>query len=315
MLMSDAEHTIRYLPNQMIDTEKWDTCIASSQLPLIYATSVYLNGMCPHWDALIFGDYKAIMPLPWNRKWMVKYVYSPYFVIAGGMFGKEITEDIFRKFIMAVPKSFSYVDLDLNELNFFQSIFSQEALSFRQRRNTILSLHQPYTTIFSAYSSQAKRKLKKAAGYHFSVDKSLQIEKVIALYKQYYGKQDSVVLRFNFSNMIALLTGKLAPQTKTYTLSFPDGNICAFYLLLFDENYVYWLLGGSTTRGKEAVAFYHLTDVVIQDFANTPRMFRFEGSDHDGIHFFNQQFGGQTVLYPRININRLPWPFRHLKGE
>ncbi len=313
MTKKDTEYHIRYLPNHLVDKQKWDACISSSDLPLVYAKSVYLDEMCRRWDALVLNDYEAVMPLPWNKKWLLAYVYSPYFVIAGGLFGRGISERLLLAFIAAIPQQYRLIDLDLNEHNFFPDALSVEHILCRQRRNTWLSLKHSYEHLFSNYSTGAKRKLKKANSYHFSIDKSKQVKKVIALYKQHYKNQDSVVSRFGFTKMIALLDGKLADQTRTYILSFPDGEVCAFYLLLYDDNFVYWLIGGSTGKGKEAAAFYYLTDAVIRDFSNSNRTFRFEGSDHEGIHFFNSQFGGQTVYYPHIKINRLPWPLRHLK--
>lgn len=313
MTKTDTEYNIRYVRNRLIDKGKWDACILSSDLPLIYATSTYLDGMCHQWDALITDDYAVVMPLPWKKKWMLAYVYSPYFVIAGGVFGKEVSEALLTAFIKAIPHRFLLIDLDLNERNFFPDTLLKDNILFKQRRNTWLPLNRSYEDIFADYNTSVKRKLKKAASHHFCVDKSLQTERVINLYKQYYRNQDSVVSRFDFANMISLLGEKLSNQTRTYILSFPDGEVCAFYLLLFDDNYVYWLLGGSTEKGKESNAFYYLTDAVIRDFADSNRTFRFEGSDHEGIQFFNRQFGGQTVHYPRIKINRLPWPLRYLK--
>lgn len=306
-------HVIRYLPHRQINKEKWDTCLQSSNNPLIYASTLYLDAMCKQWDALVLNDYEAIMPLPWNSKWGISYIYSPFFVIAGGVFGKDISAETVVLFIQNIPRRFRYIDLDLNERNFFPEVFTQQHISYRTRQNTLLNLDISYEKIHSDYSTLAKRKIKKAAKQNLQLTTSNDVKKVIDLYKQYYHSIDKVIDKFDFTNMIALLKGSLAEQTKAYCLSFPNGEICAFYLLLYDAQNVYWLMGGSTDKGKEIGAFYYLTDKVIQDFANTKRAFRFEGSDHEGIHFFNKQFGGTTVLYPRLTINKLPPLFRYLK--
>src|SRR5436305_12201107 len=90
---TDNNH-IRYVLNQEIDKEKWDACLLSSDNPLIYARSSFLNSMCRYWDGLVLNDYEAIMPLPWGRKWRVRYIYSPYFVVAGGVFGKGVNAEL-----------------------------------------------------------------------------------------------------------------------------------------------------------------------------------------------------------------------------
>jgi len=60
---------IQYLTNHEIDKVKWDECINSASNGLIYAYSFYLDHMSKHWDALVLGDYNAVMPLTWNKKY------------------------------------------------------------------------------------------------------------------------------------------------------------------------------------------------------------------------------------------------------
>ena len=57
-----------FLKHDKIDKVKWDNCISRSVNGHIYARSWYLNIVSPDWDALIEGDYEAVMPLTWKRK-------------------------------------------------------------------------------------------------------------------------------------------------------------------------------------------------------------------------------------------------------
>ncbi|HRQ50472.1 MAG TPA: hypothetical protein PLR74_08050 [Agriterribacter sp.] len=83
--------------------------------------------------------------------------------------------------------------------------------------------------------------------------------------------------------------------------------------MLYDNNFVYSLVGGSTAKGKTMGAFYLLTDTAIQDHAGTNKTFRFEGSDISGIAFFNRQFGSTPVYYWHVRMNRLPFPVKFFK--
>jgi hypothetical protein len=47
---------------------KYDTCMAQSLNSRIYAFSWYLDAVADHWDVLVYGDYEAVMPLPWRQK-------------------------------------------------------------------------------------------------------------------------------------------------------------------------------------------------------------------------------------------------------
>ncbi|HRN54956.1 MAG TPA: hypothetical protein PLL71_00815, partial [Agriterribacter sp.] len=87
----------------------------------------------------------------------------------------------------------------------------------------------------------------------------------------------------------------------------------AFYIVLYDNNFVYSLVGGSTAKGKTMGAFYLLTDTAIQDHAGENKTFRFEGSDIPGIAFFNRQFGPTPVYYQHLRMNRLPFPVKFFK--
>ena len=75
-----------YYTNAEIDKQKWDQCIRESNQAVIYAESVYLDYMAGEWDALVYGDYEALMPLCFRKKWGIRYLYQPAFVQQGGIF-------------------------------------------------------------------------------------------------------------------------------------------------------------------------------------------------------------------------------------
>ncbi len=70
---------IHYLKNSEIDFEKWDACVAQATNSLIYGYAFYLNAMSENWDALVFGNYEAVMPLVWRKKKGIKYLYQQAF--------------------------------------------------------------------------------------------------------------------------------------------------------------------------------------------------------------------------------------------
>ena len=54
---------------------KWDACIEKAPNGMVYAFSYYLNSMAKNWDALVLNDYDAVMPLTWNKKYGMQYLY------------------------------------------------------------------------------------------------------------------------------------------------------------------------------------------------------------------------------------------------
>ena len=65
----EAGNQIQYLSHKEINKTKWDACILNAPNGLIYPYSFYLDHMAKNWDALVFGDYEAVMPLTWNKKY------------------------------------------------------------------------------------------------------------------------------------------------------------------------------------------------------------------------------------------------------
>ena len=65
---------IKWLRSGSIDRQKWDQCIDRAGNGRIYGYSWYLDIMSNNWDALVLGDYQLIMPLPWRKKYGIRYI-------------------------------------------------------------------------------------------------------------------------------------------------------------------------------------------------------------------------------------------------
>src|SRR5450631_777888 len=92
--------------------------------------------------ALISGDFDAVMPLTWNKKFGFKYLYQPYFTVPLGVFSKSHTAFDISSFLQAIPPEFKYWDIDLNENNFVPDKNKIYKLRQYARTNYILSLQE-----------------------------------------------------------------------------------------------------------------------------------------------------------------------------
>jgi hypothetical protein len=334
-----AGNHIRYLQRREIDIARWDDCIAAAPNGLIYARSFYLDAMTAgQWDALVLGDYKAVMPLPWRRKFGFYYLYQPDFIPALGIFGSPVIHTLsagipadtpasiptrtliappvsipVSDFLGAVPQKFKFWEIDLNESNGIGDN-PPSSIKVTNRLNSFLPLAKPYEDIHAAYKRLALRMCKKALDEGLEVIRQVPPADIIGYYQKEYGHRHhkhsgSTYERLIACAGIALRNGNAA----AYLARWPDNSIGAFYLVLSDDRFVYSLLGGSTSKGKEKGAFYLLTDAVIRDHASSDRIFRFEGSDIPGIAFFNTQFGPRPVHYPSLVMNNLPFPVNLFK--
>jgi len=310
--MTEPFSDIRYLERNEIDTIKWDNCICNAPNGLIYARSFYLDAMCENWSALVAGDYQYVMPLTWNKKTGIKYLYQPYFTKSLGVFGKSRHSFEISAFLQAIPDMYRYWDIDVNENNFVSADIRN--LRQRARTNYLLPLVNNYELIRQQYKRLANRMTRKAIETEVQIVRGESPALIIQLYRRDYANRHrrisgSVYEKLTDCSKIAF-ENNLA---ETYLAKSTSGETLAYYMILKDEHYIYSLLGGSTKEGKLNGAFYLLTDAIIRDHAGTNKIFRFEGSDIPGISFFDNLFGPERISYQHLVMNRLPFLIRFFK--
>src|ERR1700712_4741862 len=132
--------SIKYLTHQQIDKKKWDACMDNASNTLIYGYSFYLDAMAKHWDGLVLNDYEAVMPLTWNKKYGIAYLYQPFFCASLGVFGTSVTGAITENFLLNIPAKFRYLDISLNHGN----LYKMNVPGLYERKNYILSLYDSY---------------------------------------------------------------------------------------------------------------------------------------------------------------------------
>jgi hypothetical protein len=321
-----ASHDIHYLQRKEIDLLKWDACIGSAPNGLIYGHSFYLDAITAgQWDALVLEDYRAVMPLPWNRKFGFDYLYQPFCTPCLGIFGDDRQTQPVAAFLEAIPNKFKYWDIDLNEANFLAAdaaisprsgppIPTSLPLKMTSRVNHFLRLDRSGEQLEQDYNRLAKRMCKRAVSDDLDIIRNIGPRDVIDLYCREYGARHSRVNKKSYERLTSCADKAFnMGYAQTYLARWPDGGIAAFYLVLSDKKFVYSTLGGSTRKGKEEGAFYLLTDAAIKDHASTDRVFRFEGSDIPGIASFDASFGSTPVHYPHLLMNNLPFPIRLFK--
>ena len=310
--MTEPVSDIRYLERNEIDITKWDSCIHNAPNGLIYARSFYLDAMAENWSALVAGDYQYVMPLTWNKKVGLKYLYQPYFTKSLGVFGNSRHSFEISSFLHAIPDMFRYWDIDLNENNFVSTDIRK--LRQRARRNYLLSLVNNYEHISQQYKRLANRMTKKAIEGQVQIVRGEAPALIIQLYQRDYANRHRSISGTVYEKLLNCTARAFENNlAETYLAKSPSGETLAYYMILKDERYIYSLLGGSTSEGKLKGAFYLLTDAIIRDHAGTNKIFRFEGSDIPGISFFDNLFGPERISYQHLVMNKLPFLIRFFK--
>jgi lipid II:glycine glycyltransferase (peptidoglycan interpeptide bridge formation enzyme) len=301
---------INFLINNEIDRKKWDDCIARSTLSLPYAFSWYLDIVCPEWGALIEDDYHAVMPLPIKKKWMITYIYKPYYAQQLGIIGPEPPgKRLILDFIRKIPEKFKYINTNLNETNLLD-----DHEGMKVNVNHLINTGFEYKEIYKNYSRNCRRNIKKAT------DKGLIINNITDIpgfVKFVYGNLEKQIAALDkqqcsmLEKIIEISMNRGMGQI--YGVFLPENELCAAGFFIETRDRCVFSVCASNKKGKEADAMYLLVNSQIEKSAGIKKWFDFSGSNLEGVAYFNQSFGATSILYPTLHINRLPFFMRLIK--
>ena len=300
---------LQYLTYNEIDKAKWDTCIDKAPNGLVYAYTAYLDAMAKQWDAIVLNDYEAVMPLTWNKKYGVYYLYQPPFTASLGVFGQSISANLLINFLESIPAKFKYWDISLNHSN----VFRLPAFNLYQRVNHVLSLQDSYNTIYERFRDNIKRNIKKSEQLSLVIKEDIELAPVLALAKEQVRQFAAITDKDlgNFKKIYEHLHQK--EQATTYGVYTPAGELIASSVFFFSHRRAYYILVGNHPNGKTLGASHALINTFIKDHAGRDILLDFEGSDIHNLAFFYSSFGAREEKYAGLRVNRLPWLLKWMK--
>ncbi|WP_319499848.1 hypothetical protein [uncultured Draconibacterium sp.] len=298
---------IHYIKHAQIDSDKWNRCIDGALNCRIYAYDWHLDRTAIKWDALIYGDYEYVMPLPFRKKLGIKYIYQPLFSQQLGIFPTP-SNAIFDSFINALKDRFKYADVQLNALNV---LGETDGDIFFERKNYLLSLTKDFKSIISGYSKNTKRNIAKAQKQDLTIIEGIRLEDYLEFKAQNLtdGVDRSAIDKLK--SLIAF--GEYKGFGKIYGVYTPGNNLCAAVYFCRWKDRVIYFNAASNEEGKNTGAMYYLINRFIEDNAEKNLILDFEGSMIPGVERFYAGFGAKPETYFHLNYNRLPLFFRWLK--
>jgi hypothetical protein len=305
--MSSAIH---YLHHKEIDKDKWDQCIENAGNGLVYAYSYYMDHMAKHWDALVMDDYELVMPLTWNSKYGIAYLYQPFLTAQLGVFGNGINEKKLEAFLDAIPTKFRYWDIYLNHANAYNGI----KYNLYPRSNYILSLKPPSDQLYKNYRENVQRNIKKSQQAGARIEKNFDVEKVIglALKQMLFSSKEAKDNVNRFRELYKYLCSR--NMALTYGVVTTHGALVASCVFFKSHGRAYYILVGNHPDGKTLGASHALIDAFIRDHAGQDLLLDFEGSDIPSLAFFYSSFGATEQKYAGLRENKLPFYLRWMKA-
>ena len=279
--------TLRFLKRKEIDVPKWNDAIANASNSLPYAFAWYLDIVAENWDALILGDYEAVMPLVWLRKLGIKCLYQPYYCQQLGVFGQELSKEVQHSFLAYVAQHFSYVNINLNA----SAGMVSEEFGLKAKKNLLLDLSREYELLKKRYSENHQRNIKKAvkAGVRFSENTGLQ-----DFQEFYLGNVDRK--RENFKEKHEAIFRKFTEEIikdklgTIFSVNSQEGNLLAASLIIRQPKRLINIINTSSASGKNSGASHILFDGIIEAFSSTDVILDFEGSSIPGVARFYEGF-------------------------
>jgi hypothetical protein len=320
----NSSSPIHYLRRKEIDIACWDACVERASNSLIYSRSFYLDAMAAgQWDALVLEDYKAVMPLPWRSRAGIRYLYQPAFTQQTGIFSAEpITPALVDAFLRELRRHFRFAEIYLN--------YANQDPALERHSNLILPLDAPYETLAGRYKKDLLRNLKVAGRSEPDLlyVKDFDLHTAHGYYQQQYkGRLPAFRAEDyrHFEELCLLLQqrGQLLVRAVTAdhhvtsdrhltVTSYGRQPLCTA-VLLRDSTRLYLLQSTTLPAGRATGANHFLLDNLVREWAGTPLILDFEGSDQPGIAHFYENFGSIDQPYFFYRHNRLPWPLRLFK--
>jgi len=284
---------VRYLKRSEINTEKWDDCVNSSTKPLIYGQSWYLDAATKaNWDGLVWGDYDAVFPMPWNKKFIVKQVYTPNQLKQLNIYFKE-----------GVSFTVKEIEKQLQKFSQF-TVFSDLEIKADSERKTIqvLDISGSNDVIFQNYKKDRRKDIRRKAE-EVTIMK-ISVDDYLSLY-ELMNQKAIEEKRVDLDHIARIY--KTAHQNNSdlcYSAIWNNKTVAIIGCLGFLDR-IYLLTSGITIPGYKARANVILIHKVIQQ-NKTFTVLDFVGSSIKGIQDFNKSFGAEDqVYYANVKQNQV----------
>jgi len=277
---------IDLVPYENIEKKAYDRCVSGSEYFRVYATSSYLDSIAQKWDALIYRDYQAVMPVPHRRKYGLSYVYMPSFTQQLGVFSPEkVSADLEKNFHKSLISKFILVDYAFHS-------GSRSKGSWQERVNYTLDLSRGYEVLLRGFNTNRKRIIRK--GFHnLTLEKSQETNFFLNQLEQ---------PDLGYVPNAALVAGlkRLIDQNpeivRTWNV-YNENQWVGGLLWLQDQRRITYLFPVASQKGKDLDAPTFILDKLIQEHQDTDLLLDLEGSMIQGVARFYRSFGAQPETY------------------
>jgi hypothetical protein len=290
---------VRYIRGLELDRSRWDGLMISASNVDVFGSSVFLDTMTEGWDAIICGDYDAVLPLPVRRRFGIQYTYILPFCGPFSVYGELPGGISAATMLKAIPRSLRRCDINLwiNE----PPLGWQAITRFNHR----LDLSTDYPAIRSRYQSTCRNILNRGLAFGLQILSGIPVSLQLQMAQKFggLGRTDRLdVLRFE----TLCQRWSHVSEVLSLVISSTDGRVISGAVFLRSAHQLHYLLGWSSPEGKQHNASRHMLDHVIRMHASQPLILDFEGSDIPGVAQFFESFGAVPHPYHLLRRDNIP---------
>lgn len=279
---------IRKIKRKDLDLEKYSKTLSASLNYRVYAEYWYLDVVANgNWECLVYGDYEVLMPIPFQRKFGLKFIIQPpYCQQLGVFYSKEISIELFQKFEQKLHK-YRVRAYHFNEEN--TTKFHPKG---ERRINYVLDLNPSYEELKRGFSKSTKWNLKQFEKSETSIqDGKYSLKKIVDLKVATSLKPFSEKLLFDCFQV-------LANHNRLKVLHiYVEGNMEAYACFVHSGNRWIYLSAATKEQGKKIAAPTGFLHEMIQQYSHQDFELDFEGSMIPQVNYFFKGFGGNPNEY------------------
>ena len=219
-------------------------------------------------------------------------------------------ELVTKNVIAAIFEVVKYGSVNLNFSNTNFNVLQQ----CKVHNNYVIDLNQNYQQIKANYKKSIDYSLNKASKQNLKYSKEISFETAVKNYKKYNKEALQHVGLVDYNNLGKLLSA-LQQEEKVIVRKVMNSTneTLSIAVLLKDNKRFYNLINYTNNEGRQSEANYFLYDNILEEFAEKPMLFDFEGSDLPGVKNFYEKFGAVNQPYFHWHFNQLPFFLKWIK--
>ena len=291
-----SQFNITEVSRSDVDNQKWNSIVDQYSNGRPYTYTWYLDALTQgKWKAVIIGNYDAIMPLPYHRKYVYQSrVYQPFLTQWFGPLGSTDDKKMYRDLVKYVSKQYPNSHIMFPQMEGISDLVKSAEL----RSSQTVDISQDISSIRANYGKNRRREIRQNSpdveiDFHTDIDRFLAdyqlstypvVKPILKQWKMFRRllevcHQQNILQIISVKNEQGLLTTSANLVTSTRVIS---------------------LIGATSELGRTLSGNAVRMDAMINQYCGKKAVFDFFGSSMPGVKKFNLQFGALDESYLMI---------------